>query len=120
MLVTIKIVTPDPPDDAWEWETMLGLRRLDDGWHLCFGVGPVDVTEYWEHPWRWKPISQCTPEERKEAALALPKLLKEVARKAEDSEIGEALATLKQVLDKLRQASQKRREQSSGSAEDAP
>jgi len=103
---TFEVESPDPFCSQGPW--MLGLLQLGDRWSLCLGCGPEDIVEYWEHPWAWKPITECTLSERQQAAIALPKLLDAIASNAEDSDVSQALATLKQALANLRRVLEKR------------
>jgi hypothetical protein len=95
--------TDHPSPVAAEFECKLGFRKLAKGWCICYGIGPT-MLEWWEHPWGWTPILECSQDVRKQAAHLMKSLIQEAEAAAERSrqEAAEASAAIQEALGGLR------------------
>jgi hypothetical protein len=105
VVTIIKVDEPadeDPPGSVAAVH-LLGLFKIQGNWRLGYGLGPEEV-EYWEHPYSWKPITECSLEQRLEAAKALESLMKNLieAREERTSKAEVAAGALAEALSRLR------------------
>jgi hypothetical protein len=95
------------PDDAYSpsYCDCLGLAKVRGEWRLCLGQFVEDAYNGRpsdpDRPTNWKPIADCSVEERVEAAPHIAALREEIVKSAEHyvSKVDEAVAHLTKALE---------------------
>ena len=85
VVVEIKTVEPsyDSPPETPAVLHLLGFLKINDKWCIGYGLGPADLVEWWDHPWAWKPILECSLDQRLDAGKVLQKLLEKLVEAQE-------------------------------------
>ncbi len=89
------------PEPSWSEVMFLGWRRLHKDWRICVGVRREDCGHP-ETDWVWKPLAECSVEDRIECAAHFRALKDEVAKAREKliPKVIEAIACLSESVAK--------------------
>jgi hypothetical protein len=77
----------------------LGFLKHAGSWQICYGRC-LEGFDWWEEHCSWRPIHQCSKEERVLAAKEIPQLLAAVVEEAEQvaAEVEAAVAVLNEAI----------------------
>ncbi len=94
---------PDTGDDIVAspvYSHYLAFLKHHGKWQICYGTVPVGWDWCNEYVHSWKPIRECSKEQRVEAAEDLPRLLATVVEEAEkvSAEVEGAVGLLKEAV----------------------